>query len=254
MQTKADPLELPMGPFRTEGQETGEWYTTVIGNSPSNKAKFETDVIPKMEQQLKKEGLNEKQIKKILNVELAKFGPNGAASEMSRTHENPKAGEIIIEDAKTKENDIFRDYTRTARVGGKITNVVRPGIDPDQQVKHKRMIADNYRVAAYKEKKPVTDLKAVNRFNIVTESTQQVFKRYIDDPPDEKVERIVRPDETFFDDITKNTVHGYQIDAILKDEPDFKGLQITQYTVYREPSTVGSGGNVWHMRIHTAKQ
>jgi hypothetical protein len=179
---------------------------------------------------------------------------------VSTTHENPKDGEIIVQDSRAETHDLLRDYEWKAKLDNtEPTVVMRPGIDPDQHVRHKRMIADNYRVAAYQEKRPVTDLKAVNRYNIVTESTLEVFKRHIRDAPRKDVDITVGPGHVLFEDITRNTVHGAQIDKIFKEEPDFQDLHITQYTVYRRANRIGSGRNVrythtWHMKIHSAKK
>lgn len=261
VQSEVTSDDVPKLPFEKQDKVESGWFTTIVDNSVATKDKFDTEARPQMEQQLGKDArLNDAEIKQILDAQSRKFRvlDNG----ITKTHENPQAGFITIEDSRTEAFDLHRTYTEEVRVGKaknmKKVSITREAIDPDDRIGHRKMVADNYRAAAEngKVKYPVAGLKEINRYNIVTPETQRVsIDRFPRDSRDANVEIEANPGDGFFEAIRDRTVHGAQIHKIFNEEPDFRGLQITRFTVHRQMKKVGVKYEAtWYMKIHSEYQ
>jgi hypothetical protein len=250
-QDKADPADIPTGPFTKPDAPKGQWWTTIIDNSPESKAAFSSpEFKATYTAKLKEKGWNDADIDWWIKKQEADFA--SPANGMSKTHENPQTGQIIIEDSRNAEWDLAREYTGPAKLysgrNAKTLEYTRPALPNSTPVGQRKMIGDNFVTASRQEgmtgpPKPTSMV----RYNVVTPESMAVFKANM---PAGKTEFTTKPGDKAFDDITKSTVHGAQPNKMLAEDPRYAGTDVKSYTVYLKKEGRGTRATEkWYMDI-----
>jgi hypothetical protein len=203
--------------------EPGKWYKTTIRNNKETTDKFETDVWPGMETDLKAKGWTPTEISKLKDA-ITK----PARTDILETVQVPEKGLLIVKESWNAEYDLRRAFT--GKFGDK--EYTRPATQGDD-VRWSNQVKDNWDVSAHEAGVESNSLRHIAQDTIATDSTRKTFKNLAGD---EENIVLTRDDPRFA--AASDTVHTKPVMHMLNDHTEL-GLRIKQYNIHQE---MPSGG------------
>jgi hypothetical protein len=208
------------------------WTSVNVKNNQATLDKFDSDLVPRYEAQLKRDGWTDAEINKHIGEERLKLvtdRENWGKENIVETLVNPNKNAIIVKNMWNADFDLNRPSQGMGENGKPYT---RPAIDESQQVKGYDMILDAHRAGLHSIGK--TPGPQNGEMIVAMDKMEGDINMEIDELLGDLNTITLRKGDEGFDTIF-NQPQSYPLAQGLERNPDYAAMEIKEFQITRTP-------------------